>query len=299
MSDVAVIGATSRIGGALVDRLIERGHSVVAVGRNAHRLARVNGSAVHHRADFDRPRSIGFALGAAAVIVNCAHARFTGSLLRVLSPSAQRLVIVGSTRKLSKYPDTVVDELVAAEDLLRAQDRPWTLIAPTMIYGAGVENNVARLIDILRRRRTLPLPRGGRNLIQPIYFRDLAEALVAAVERDAGFGEVVVAGPEALTFATMARTAARLMGTKVAIIPLPLVLMRAGLELATTLRIRLPIGRNELRRFGEHRAFDITAMRESLGVEPRPFEQGLRETLDELEQHPISWNRFQRSKLIG
>ena len=282
MSEVAVIGATSRVGGALVDRLIECGHSVIAVGRNADRLARTNAAAVHREADFDRLRTIGIALGGATVIVNCAHARFTRTLLQMLSPSAQRLVIVGSTRKFSRIPDTVVSELIVAEDHLRAQQLPWTLIAPTMIYGAGVENNIGRVIEVLQRHRYLPLPGGGRNLIQPVYFRDVAEALLAAVERDAGLGELVVAGPEAITFATMVRTVANQLGSEVTIVPVPLMLMRAGLEVAGTLRIKLPIDRDELRRFGEDRAFAINDMRELLGVEPRPFEHGLRETLDEL-----------------
>ncbi len=282
MTDVAVIGATCRVGSALVDKLIGRGHTVVAIGRNPRRLEGVNQAAFHREANFDRPQTIGHALRGSKVVVNCAHARFTSALLRSLPSAAERLVIVGSARKFSNFRDETVAVLRAAEDALRSQKRPWTLLHPTMIYGAGVENNIGRVIDLLAAHKYLPLPDGGKNLIQPIYYRDVAECLVAAVERDQGLGEINIAGPQAITFESVVRTAARLMATPVTVIPVPLSIMMAGVALAERFDVDLPITRDELRRFGEHKAFSTTVMAGSLEVDPRPFEDGLREMLVEM-----------------
>ncbi len=282
MTNVAVIGATCRIGSELVDKLIGRGHTVVAIGRNDQRLVEVNQAAFHREADFNHPRSIQHALRQAKVIVNCGHAKFTTTLLRSLPLSAERLVIVGSTRKFSNFFDSSVRELWDAEDALRDQKLPWTLLQPTMIYGAGVENNIGRVIDLLLTRSILPLPDGGQNLVQPIYFRDVAECLVTAVEREKGLGDVIVAGPREISFEEVVQTAARLMGVKVKIISVPLSIMMTALSIAQKFNLKLPISRDELRRFGEHKAFSISVMRGSLKVEPRPFEDGLREMLLEL-----------------
>jgi len=284
MSHVAVIGATCRVGSVLVDKLIGRGHTVVAIGRNPKRLEGVNQAAFHREADFKRPQTIGQALRGSKIVVNCAHARFTPALLRSLPESVERLVIVGSTRKFSNFQDKTVALLWAAEDALRLQKRPWTLIQPTMIYGAGVENNIGRVVDLLKSYQYLPLPDGGKNLVQPIYYRDVAACLVAAVERDEGLGDLVVAGPEAMTFETVVRIAARLTGVDVKIIPVPLSVMMVGLALAERFKVKLPIRRDELQRFGEHKAFSTSVMRGSLGVDSRPFEQGLREMLAEMGQ---------------
>lgn len=282
MSDVAVIGATCRVGSALVDKLIGRGHTVVAIGRNPKRLEGVNQAAFHREADFDRPQTVAHALRMSKIVVNCAHARFTPVLLRSLPDTVERLVIIGSTRKFSNFQDQTVAILRAAEDALRMQRRPWTLIHPTMIYGAGVENNIGRVIELLGKYRYIPLPDGGRNLIQPIYYRDVAACLVAAVERNEGLGDLVVAGPEGITFETVVRTAARLLGVDVKIIPVPLSIMMMGLSLAERFDIKVPIGRDELQRFGEQKAFSTSVMRGSLGVDARPFEQGLHEMISEM-----------------
>lgn len=282
MTDVAVIGATCRVGSALVDKLIGRGHTVVAIGRNPRRLEAVNQAAFHREANFDRPQTIGHALRGSKIVVNCAHARFTSALLRSLPGSAERLVIVGSTRKFSNFRDQTVAMLWAAEDALRLQKRPWTLLHPTMIYGAGVENNIGRVVELLASHKYLPLPDGGKNLVQPIYYRDVADCLVAAVQRDQGLGEINIAGPRAITFESIVRTAARLMATPVTVIPVPMSVMMAGVALAERFKVDVPITRDELRRFGEHKVFSTSAMAGSLKVDPRPFEDGLREMLVEM-----------------
>jgi uncharacterized protein YbjT (DUF2867 family) len=284
MTDVAVIGATCRIGSALVDMLIGRGHTVVAIGRSERRLGKVNLAAFHREADFTHPDTIKHALRGSKVVVNCAHAKFTGALLRSLPSTMERLVVVGSTRKFSNFRDSSVTALWDAEDALRGQKRPWTLLEPTMIYGAGVENNIGRVIRMLHTSKYLPLPDGGRNLVQPIYFKDVAACLNTAVEREEGLGDIIIAGPEELTFETVVRTAAQLMGVDVTIVPVPLSIMKAGLALAQKFGVKVPINGDELRRFGEHKAFSTSDMRSILGADPRPFEKGLHEMLTELSK---------------
>ena len=283
MTNVAVIGATCRIGSALVDKLIGRGHTVVAIGRSPRRLDEVNQAAFHREADFDTPRTIKHALRRSKVVVNCAHARFTTTLLRALPDSAERLVAVGSTRKFSNFHDLSVEVLWNAEDALHDQKLPWTLLQPTMIYGAGVENNIGRVIELLRTHRYLPLPDGGRNLVQPIYYRDVAECLLSAVERPDGLGDVIIAGPKEIAFVDVVRVAAQMMGVDITIVPVPLSIMMAGMAIARKFNVEIPISREELRRFSEHKAFSTAVMRSSLKVEPRSFEEGLREMLRELE----------------
>jgi hypothetical protein len=58
--------------------------------------------------------------------------------------------------------------------------------------------------------------------------------------------------------------------------------MMAGVALAERFKVDVPITRDELRRFGEHKVFSTSAMAGSLKVDPRPFEDGLREMLVEM-----------------
>ena len=71
---VAVFGANGHTGRFVVDELLKRGHSVVAMGRDAARLAAAfEGTKVELReASIDDPRAFERALEGVAVIINCA-----------------------------------------------------------------------------------------------------------------------------------------------------------------------------------------------------------------------------------
>ena len=55
------------------------------------------------------------------------------------------------------------------------------MLHPTMIYGAQGEDNVQRLAALLRRLPFVPLPGGGRALVQPIHQDDVTRAIRAAL----------------------------------------------------------------------------------------------------------------------
>jgi len=152
---------------------------------------------------------------------------------------------------------------------------------PTMIYGATGEDNVQRLARLLKFLPIVPLPQGGTALVQPIHQDDVTAALIAAIDR-ATSGKLdapesmVIAGPQAMAYRDFVQDVAKAAGLgKRPILSLP----AAALMAITPLAARLPglprIGRDEIRRLMEDKAFDITPMRTVLGVDPRPLKDGL------------------------
>ncbi|MEO9191490.1 MAG: NAD(P)H-binding protein, partial [Acetobacteraceae bacterium] len=72
---VHVIGASGRSGGALCRALLGAGRVVVPVVRDAGRWAAAGLDASPRLADLADPDALRSALGDAAVVVSCAHAR--------------------------------------------------------------------------------------------------------------------------------------------------------------------------------------------------------------------------------
>jgi hypothetical protein len=62
------------------------------------------------------------------------------------------------------------------------------------------------------------------------------------------------------------------------VLPLPASLLMALSPLTRALPFLPRIGAEEIRRLTEDKAFDITAMRETLGVHPIPLAEGLART---------------------
>jgi len=113
--------------------------------------------------------------------------------------------------------------------------------------------------------------------VQPVFVDDMVAAFVAAIERPEADGEpIAVAGPEPITYRAFAGACAEALGRRIVVVPIPSWLMAAASRLATMIGVRLPIGTEEFARAGESKAFDVGPMRRRLGVDPRPFAEGLR-----------------------
>lgn len=278
---IAILGATGKTGRYLVARLRAAGHEVVAVGRSQARLDALDGTPRRVVADFEHPLTVARALIGATRVVSCAHAGFTGTLLECLPSSCQRLVLTGSTRRFTRLPDPAADAVRAGETAFLSSGVPGVMLHPTMIYGAPDDRNVNRMLRLVRRVSVIPLPNGGRSLLQPLFVDDMVDALVAAVEQPAAPGaSIVVAGPEAISYADMVRACARAVDRGVTIVPVPALLLGAAARLAALLGLPLPFDAAEIRRATEDKSFDIDAMRKRLGVSPRAFEDGLRLKLE-------------------
>ena len=216
------------------------------------------------------------ALADAQSVVCCAHARHAAAIVAA-APSSAALVLLGSTRKFTQWPDNHGNGVLAGEAALLQSGRRGVMLHPTMIYGADGEDNVQRLAALLRRLPFLPLPRGGRFLVQPIHQSDVTRSIRAALQYEwRGPESLVIAGPLAITYADFVRNVAAAAGLqRPMILPFPaspLILAARMTQHVTTLPAVRP---EEIRRLMEDKAFDITAMRDVLHVEPIPLQQGL------------------------
>lgn len=276
---VHVIGATGRSGLAVLHRLRAAGVPVVPVVR---RPAGLEALGVAPRvADLTDAPALKAALADARFIVNTADARHTVAVLAA-APEAARLVLLGSTRRFTRFPDQRAMDVAAGEAAFLASGRPGVMLHPTMIYGAAGERNVQRLAEILHRLPFVPLPGGGTNLVQPIYQDDVTAAVIAALGISWEEPEVlVIAGPEPVTYAAFTRAVAAAAGLK-----RPRLVRAPGLLLMLAARFGrhvpgLPrVEKAEIRRLLEDKTFDIAPMIQRLGIRPTPLTEGLARTFE-------------------
>lgn len=283
---IVIFGSSSDIGQRVARRLTGGGHRVRLVSRRGDRQA-ADAPGTHRFGDLSATGD-GDALRAlvadADVVVSCAHARFTSRILDILPQRDIPLVLVGSAWRYSRVSEPAAELVRGAEAAFLASGRRGVMLHPTMIYGGFQENNLRRLIKLLRKTRVLPLPGGGRHLVQPVHVDDVADAIVAATLREwPGANVIPIAGPEAMQWHEMARTCARAMGQNVTIVPIPLSPVITVLELMRRTKIPLPLDPNILHRFRESTSLSIDEMRSVLGVNPRAFQDGLAELVAEVD----------------
>jgi nucleoside-diphosphate-sugar epimerase len=276
---IHIIGASGRSGLALSQALRAEGMAITPVVRSLQRWEATGLPVAAREANLLDAAALERALDDARVIVSCAHARFTPQILRA-APSEARFVLLGSTRKFTRWPDAHGNGVLAGETALLQSGRQGVMLHPTMIYGAEGEDNVQRLAALMRKTRVMPLPGGGRFLIQPIHQSDVTRSILAALRRDwPEARSCVIAGPSPVSYADFVRAVAAAAGlTRPLILPFPAGPLTLAARLTRHVTVLPSIAPEEVRRLLEDKAFDISEMRALLAVEPIPLAEGLAQT---------------------
>jgi uncharacterized protein YbjT (DUF2867 family) len=273
---VAVIGATGQTGPHVVRALIAAGHEVTAVARSAAKLATLDPRARSVVADAANRAQLAAALEGAEAVVTLAPHQLLPEVLAALPGSCRRIVVSGSIRKYSRFRDAGARSARRVDDVMRSSGREYVVLNYSMIYGGREDRTVGRLKALMRRATVIPLPDGGRHLVQPIHVSDMAVAVAAAVTRPEVAGASIdVAGPRAFPYREMVEACGAWLTRRVTIVPLPAFPFVAAETVAGWFGVTLPyIG--ELARMAEDKNIDIGPMRSRLGVEPIDFAEGLR-----------------------
>jgi uncharacterized protein YbjT (DUF2867 family) len=140
----------------------------------------------------------------------------------------------------------------------------WTVLRPTLIYGAGLDKSLTPIARRAMHLRLFPLP-AGSGLRQPVHADDIAQAVLAALECPAAAGRIVpIGGGERLPAAAMFARVRQSLPRATVPLPLPAWLLRLGQH-------ALPPLRGPLNRLDADLIADNDELQRLLGISPRPF----------------------------
>lgn len=275
---IAITGVLGFVASHLIPRLQSRGARLIGIvrpGRDASRLE-AQGLEVR-RLDLDRPEAAPAAFaGAVAVVHLSGIAQVTRLLPSILEAGVARGVFVGSAGVYTRLKSPSADAKRAGEAALRASTLGYTILRPSMIYGTPADRNMVRLLRWIRRMPVVPIPGAGRTLQQPVHVEDLADAIVASLERPSISGrEYDLGGPRALPLRDIVRLAGQAMGRRAVLVPLPITPAHRVVLGLRRLKVPIPVRPEQVLRLTESKAVDIEPARRDLGFDPRPFEEGI------------------------
>jgi nucleoside-diphosphate-sugar epimerase len=288
-----VTGGSGFLGGFVLAEAARRGHDCVALARSASAARRVTArGAAPLEGDLDDDALTGVFAGARCdALVNLASLGFGHApsiVAAAVGAGLGRAVFVSTTAVTTGLPARSKAVRLAAEATVRSSGLAWTILRPTMIYGAPGDRNMSRLLALLAMAGRafppggpplfLPVPGGGGRLQQPVHVADVAAALLTAVERPGTAGSCYdIAGPEPVTFAELLRASAAAVGCRARLLPVPLAPVIALTRCYERLSSRPKIRAEQWQRLAEDKAFPIDAARRDLEFAPRPLAEGVRE----------------------
>lgn len=198
-----------------------------------------------------------------------------------------------------KHPPTDEDHNIAPADYYQqtkyeaepvamefaAKGLKTTIIRPSAIYGPG---DPERFLMIFRRvaKGRFPMFGSGKTLYHPVYIDNLVDIFILAMDPDKGNGRAYLAADaEYGTIEDLVRRTARAMGTEVRISHFPLwPVIAAGHvceKVCNPFGISPPIFPRRVDWYRQNRAFDITRARRELGYDPKiGLDEGLKRTFE-------------------
>ncbi len=279
---IAITGATGFTGPFVVRALRARfpGAELRAVMRGTSDSGRIDVAGVTVAvADLRDEAALRLAFTGADTLVNVASLGFdwVENIVRSAeSTGIRRAIFIGTTAILTGLPVASKPIRERGEQLVRQSSLSWTILRPTMIYGAPGDRNIARLIGFVARSPVIPIV-SPRALQQPVHVEDVADAVAKALDSAATIGKAYeLSGKDPLTLADLIREVSSALGLRRLIVPIPLSPVIGGLTL-WSLFGRPPIRPEQARRIAENKAFDHEQAVRDFAFSPRRFQDGIRQ----------------------
>lgn len=273
---VIVTGATSQTGRLLLPMLAAKGFEICALSRSPS--SDISG-AKWLKCDLEQA---GFLEQKADAIIHIAPITLAPTLLSLADYNLKRFICFSSTSIFIKTASRDPRERNLMEQMRRAEEEiislcgqhgiAWTIVRPTLIYGLGLDRNIAVIEKFIKKTGFFPVAYKGRGKRQPVHAGDLAAACVNLLDNPNSFNKAYnLTGGETLSYYEMVRRIAQTRGTRVKIINLPPWLFRSAIYLLRLLPGREYMTTAMVDRMKQDLVFDHSEATRDFGYCPRLF----------------------------
>ena len=243
---ILLTGATGNVGSKLLRRLVADGARVRCLVRDPRRLGPERVRVQIALGDLSDPGSFRNAMRGVKTVIHLAapmRDQTRGSIEELNGVATYRLVRAAERAGADRFvffsamgatqhsPTRFYRTKALAERTVADSEVPSTIFAPSIVYSP--ENYWVRLMERLTYLPAVPIAGSGSAAYQPIWSEDVADCVLAALERDGSrSARYELAGPETLTYDQMARVVMRSAGRRRRLLHVPLPIVHGLLSAA-------------------------------------------------------------------
>ena len=292
---IVMTGATGFVGGNLIKELVEGGSKVRCIVRKTSRvdfLKRLNVEIVY--GDVTDKDSLSKAVEGAEKAISLVgilaetknatfrdiHVKGVANYIEACKKEGVKNIIHVSSLGTREGARSIYHQTKwEAEELIRNSSLDYNIFRPSVI--CGKEDNFVNLFaSVIKFSPVINIPGSGKNLMQPVFIKDLVKAVAFAVKDSKYSGETYeIAGPEKLTFDEIIDTICKVLGKRRLKVHMPIALLKPGAFLMETFLTTPLLTRDQLIMLEEDNVTQKNDLQEVFNIEPTGFEEGIRSYL--------------------
>lgn len=201
------------------------------------------------------------------------HGERPGRIARAAAEAGvERLVHVSAIGADDQSSSAYAQSKAKGETTLRQAFENAVIIRPSIIIGPE-DDFFNRFAAMARVTPALPLIGGGKTRFQPVYVGNVADAIIAGLERDDALGRTYeIGGPETYSFEELLRYMLEVIGRKRYLIDLPFGIAALQARFLEWLPVP-PLTRDQLELLKTDNVVGENALTlDDLGITPTPIE---------------------------
>jgi len=278
---IAVIGASSMVGSALLPLLVESGNHVICYSRKSKVSPAKYNTGVEWREM--GTLSNGFDNSPIEKWIWLAPIKVLPQYLPLMQRAgAKHIVAVSTTSRFTKNSSSseaerqFVGEVIAAEEELKVwaskNSGCWTILRPTLIYGLGMDKNVNTIARFIKKFHFFPTLGAASGLRQPVHARDVAYACEAALFKHQASSQAYnISGAEVISYREMVGRIFQALSIRPLLIPIPLWLFGLGVAVVRILPRYKTWSTAMAERMNQDMVFDHSEATNDLEYHPQRF----------------------------
>jgi len=199
------------------------------------------------------------------------HVQLVRNLVASMKSAGVRRLIHISVVVARSSPDLPYhDSKWRGEDIVKASGLDCTILRPGVIYGEG-DDMLAHLSLMIRTAPIFPIVGNGSSPMRPVDVRDVAAAVIAALQKPCPGSVYEIVGPDRIDLRNVVRTVAEGLNLPVWICPVPVAFMRVPVRIMEAV-MEQPLSTSaQLEMLVEGLDGDPAPAKRDLGLSTTPF----------------------------
>jgi nucleoside-diphosphate-sugar epimerase len=292
---ILLIGATGFLGPHVLEKLLDGGFEVACLIRKSGDTSKLKETAAKAgrkvalaAGNLQSSDSIIYSLKKAESAVYMVDLEHTDLLENFLDAAQRtglkRAVFISSTTVLVPLGITVKERKLRSEELIKKSGLDYTILRPSMIYGSEDDNNFSKMIEFVKKRGFFVTFGSGDNLIQPVYIKDVAEAIASVIDNKRTYGRIYnIAGREPLKYSRMLEIVKSRLKRQFKVIRVPIGAAGFFVSIYAALSRNPSLTPDQIERMGIDKAYSYREAARDFNFSPVDFEEGIERLIKELE----------------